>query len=461
MLIDLFCYSFKKIPEDEAASTLFDYLTFLDTSIDAGRRRRILASVNPTLKTFMDCQGSSPNELMALAAALHKVGESHGGRLVILWILACHGNAFAANQMINDLHKILNHARYSGPVLVERLRSALDTWHAEEMAFLASDAQPLPVEAQVDDEQASMIVVESIGDPKSKEGQDLAARYKNLIAKPVPLRGRIDDLTQIYDRLSLRFPWAKNAIELICGQLALTPERRRSCPVIRPMLFVGSPGCGKTQLAADLFSMLRLPHSLLPCGGTSDSGGLLAVGRGWATSRPNGLIEAMQLHNCANPGVIVDEVDKGTSSSRQSPNGNLEEALLSMLDRKNLYNDACLMANVDLSAVNLIFTANSLKPLSDAFEDRMEIVHLPSPSSEHFETIYRNLRASIGREMGGTEADVPELEQHELAILQDVLLEPSPSIRQIEKRMQRILGTKALEAIRSAPTRERSISPNI
>lgn len=444
-MLDLDCYSFKKISEDEVSGTAFNFFSFLDQSFDASRRRKILAATNPSLRSFLDCHNASRADLLNLAAALQKIGESHGARMVVLWILACQGDEFATGQMIQGLHQILSRVRHSGPVLVDRIETAIGTWHSEESALLAAG---FPHEQPVLENRPSMVVIDSIGDPKSKEGADLTLRYKRVIGKPVPLRGEISDVTGIYDKLSARFPWATDAIELICGQLALTPESRRNSPILRPMLFVGSPGCGKTQLAADLFTMLKLPHTLLPCGGASDSGGLLAVGRGWSTARPNGCIEAMNLHNCANVGLIADEIDKGTSQQRQSSNGNIEEALLSMLDRKKLYNDACLMANCDLSAMNFIATANSLRPLSDAFEDRMEIVHMASPSAKHFETIYENLRESVGKEMGGTAADVPELEDHEIAILQDVMQERAPSIRQIEKRLQRVLGTKALEAMR-------------
>jgi hypothetical protein len=452
-MLDLDTYSFRKVPEEEADATFFNFLGFLDQSFDAGRRRKILASVKTDYRTFMDCHGGSQSDLLNLAAALQKIGESHGARMVVLWILSCRGDEWSTSQMLQGLHQILTRARHAGPVLVERIRAAIESWHVEESAFLANGFPTLPAE-QAADNTAKMIVIESIGDPKSKEGADLALRYKRLIGTPVPLRGEIGDLTEVYDAMSARFPWAQDAIELICGQLALTPERRRRSPVLRPMLLVGSPGCGKTQLASDLFSMLHLPHSLLPCGGTSDSGGLLAVARGWSTSRPNGCVEAMQLHNCANPGLILDEIDKATSASRQSSNGNLEEALLSMLDRKKLYNDLCLMGNVDLSAMNFIATANSLKPLSDAFEDRMEIVHIASPKLEHFDTIYSNLREMIGKDMGGSADDVPELEEYEIAILKDVMQEQSPSIRQVEKRMHRILGNKAFQALRNTTEAE-------
>src|SRR3546814_10382355 len=44
-----------------------------------------------------------------------------------------------------------------------------------------------------------------------------------------------------------------------------------------PVLLVGPPGSGKTTFLEHLCALLRLPTTMIPCGGAADSAGLTAV----------------------------------------------------------------------------------------------------------------------------------------------------------------------------------------
>src|SRR3546814_10657965 len=79
-----------------------------------------------------------------------------------------------------------------------------------------------------------------------------------------------------------------------------------------PVLLVGPPGSGKTTFLEHLCALLRLPTTMIPCGGAADSAGLSAVCRGWSTARASAPLQAMAEHACLDPALTLGEVDKGT-----------------------------------------------------------------------------------------------------------------------------------------------------
>jgi ATP-dependent Lon protease len=76
--------------------------------------------------------------------------------------------------------------------------------------------------------------------------------------------------------------------------------------------------------------------------------------------------------------LLIDEIEKAGTSSR---NGRLWDALLPFLERETAarYRDVSLDAELDLSWVLHIATANSIESLPDPLRDRYRVVKVPLP----------------------------------------------------------------------------------
>ncbi|APO88445.1 hypothetical protein [Marivivens sp. JLT3646] len=153
-------------------------------------------------------------------------------------------------------------------------------------------------------------VCEALGDPKTHDAQKLHRAYGDLIGNPTLVRQPNVDFRVIADILKSKFPWATDAVELVLGEIALKQVYGdpRLSSVLKPFLLVGQPGSGKTKFATELSQILGFHGHL--SGGVADSGGLQAVSRGWSSTLPCGPFLAMHRHKCANPVILIDEIDK-------------------------------------------------------------------------------------------------------------------------------------------------------
>jgi ATP-dependent Lon protease len=292
-----------------------------------------------------------------------------------------------------------------------------------------------------------MIICEAVGDDKSNEGRNIKNRYSDIINVSLGYAGDLKNIDSIYHDLASKFPWADNIIQIICGQLAMLKYDQDNDFIKLPsILLEGSPGCGKTYLLTEIASMLGLPFSLVPCGGSADSGGLLPVARGWATSRACGPIQTILQYKKANPVVILDELEK-SSVSNNNKNGSLPSALLSMMTGDGLYYDSCLQSNVDLSAVSFVGTANTTQGLPEALIDRFLVLSMGTPKKKHFNVIINNIIEAENNRLRLYTKKLPELENWELDTLQDMMEDPNFSIRKIEKTYRLIMGKKMFKPI--------------
>lgn len=286
-------------------------------------------------------------------------------------------------------------------------------------------------------------VCDELGDPKTLEAQKLHRAYGHLIGRPIPVRQPHMDFQSISDSLMSKFPWASEAVELVLGEIALKQVYGdpRLSSVLKPFLLVGQPGSGKTKFATSLGELLGLPMDIVS-GGVSDTGGLEAVSRGWSSTLPCGAFLAMHRHKCANPVILIDEIDKAKNSAS---NGHIWTTLLSMLNGDGRFYDSCLMSNVDLRFVNFWATANDISKMPLPLIDRFVVIEMPSPGSEFGDQILDSIIAdhlcSIAAQGG---PDISALERHKI---KQLLNSKCGSIRKMQQAYADLLRKKALRQI--------------
>jgi len=239
---------------------------------------------------------------------------------------------------------------------------------------------------------------------------------------PLVLRG---DVTAHAVALQSRFPHARQAISTVLRDLASADVIR-----IRPTLFVGRPGCGKTSLARAIAETIGLPVTVYAAGGAADSS-LAGTSAQWHSARPSVPLDLVRTSRTANPCVVVDEIDK--AAARGGHNGSLVDALLGFLEpaTARAYRDLALEAEVDLSHVSWIATANDPRRVPAALRDRFRVIEVPDPDWSHLGGLAQSILDDIARDRGLDRLWIGDLAEDELEVVRRAW--PGGSLRRLRR----------------------------
>lgn len=234
--------------------------------------------------------------------------------------------------------------------------------------------------------------------------------------------------------LRARAPWYEPVISLLDQQWRLQLWLGRPWISFRPLLLVGPAGCGKSHLAWMIADRAGTGASVLSLGGVADGTTIEGTPRGYTSTMPCFPALSMAQHSTANPIVVIEELDKATSTSQ---NGDPVAALLTQIEPRTArqYWDRCLAAPINLGYVNWIFTANSLVGLSAPLLSRMDIVRVTGPSIDHFGVLLDNLMHQVADEWGVSLAVLPHLEDEAEELLRR-RFGKHRSVRRLERELR-------------------------
>lgn len=240
-----------------------------------------------------------------------------------------------------------------------------------------------------------------------------------------------DDFQTRCARLRRDFPNFEPYInDVLIPDLALCHRSGR--PInLTPVLFLGSPGIGKTLFSGELAACMGMPFERMNLETAQASFEIVGVARGWSSSGPGRLMRWVAEAGPVNGLFAFEELDKEAADKRFPASA----AMLQLLEKSTasrFADRAVPELKLDLQSVNYVFTANSLEGISQPLLSRLLVIQVPELTVGQARSIiqrqYRSLLISL--DLLG---DAPELSE-------DALL----NLSQYSPRRQRLLLKLAL-----------------
>ena len=392
----------------------------------------------------------------AVVEALYDQRNQRAGALAFGWqMLLCDPakpDSFA--PVLPYLQWLVEQSETDLPVdqfydLVDRLRAwwqCYDGAHRASRYSVFALADPIAVWARTGVDSQEQPAVDTgpgvVVMPKAKASKLKTdhAQYKDLIGARLPLVVA-RDVAEARRTLLAEYPHATTAVDMLMRDL------REGEPVrLKPVILVGPPGNGKSTLIRRLGDLLGLGVYRFDGGSSSDGVGYGGTPRGWAESTPCAPLRAVHQYQQANPIVMVDEIEKASPNPR---NGSLWHVLLSHLERETAarIRDAALDAEVDLSWVSHLATANAVHGLPEPLRDRYRIIKVPSPCLADLPVLAGNIVRAIAKANGEEGFEIP-LAGDELEVIGNAWRRAGFSIRKLQKIVSATLLTRELTAMR-------------
>lgn len=192
--------------------------------------------------------------------------------------------------------------------------------------------------------------------------------------------------------LRQRFPQFSEVIDFL--ENAVISMAHMGLPFeVPPILLQGDPGLGKTFFASEFAKLVDLPFKEISMATTTSSFVLSGGSLQWAEGSPGEIVKLMAGSPCANPIVLVDELDKVSAGQKY----NAANSLYGLLEphSSKRFRDEALEINLDVSRVMWIGTGNDMDEIPTPIQSRMRVFEIKQPEPVEMQSVVKSIYLSI------------------------------------------------------------------
>lgn len=156
---------------------------------------------------------------------------------------------------------------------------------------------------------------------------------------------------------------------------------------MRPIIFVGEKGCGKTTAVNLLVrEALQLPTEVIKVPQTDGGHGMTGDCGIYQSADAGCIAKARLRHNTLLVAYIFDEIDKVTHDRNRA---NMDDELLSITDEScsDVYDNYLETTLVGLEHCPMFFTANDLGKINPILADRCTVIKFPNANASRIKSI--------------------------------------------------------------------------
>ncbi len=208
---------------------------------------------------------------------------------------------------------------------------------------------------------------------------------------------------------------------------------------------VGPPGVGKTSIGKSIARALKRKFYRFSVGGMRDEAEIKGHRRTYIGAMPGKIIQALKFTQAMNPVIMLDEVDKMSTSYHGDP----ASALLEVLDpeQNKDFLDHYLDVRCDLSNILFIVTANVLDTIPEPLKDRMDILRLSGYILEEKVKIAQKYLVPRNRKNMGLKTADLEFSQGAIShIINGYAREAG--VRSLENNIKKIMRKVAMQVVK-------------
>lgn len=273
--------------------------------------------------------------------------------------------------------------------------------------------------------------------------QPASGQYERALSERMAFLARATPLTVAPDAeraaatLTAEFPWLSDATRAFVGDFRASRRRDDGRLRLQPTVLLGPPGCGKSHLAKRVAELAGANYSSLSADAV-DGRLIRGTSRGYSTSTPSLALTEVARHGVANPVIIIDEIEKSGQSGRgETAEAGVSESLLGFLEPATAAKmlDQAVGVEADLSAVNWLFTANSLAGLNPALLSRLRIIRCSAPRAADFDVLTQSILDRLADEVGAPRGGLPDLDWATLCEARR-LFAAKPDIRRLARALR-------------------------
>ncbi len=330
---------------------------------------------------------------------------------------------------------------------IDYLQKELDEMHPEQVTEVRKFELKIQ-ESEMNDEarrEAGKVLNRLKNDGENSAESGMLYDYLDFVTglswkKEEPEQIDLDEAQKILDEDHFGM---KKVKERIIQQIAVMNLRRKQSGSI--LVFVGAPGTGKTSIGKSIAKALHRKYVRVSLGGVKDEADIRGHRRTYIGAMPGRIMDGISKAGVSNPVMVLDEIDKLSSSY----NGDPASALLEVLDpeQNNTFTDHYMNVPYDLSDVLFICTANTLDTIPGPLLNRMEVIQFQGYTpTEKFQIAEKHLLPKALNAVGLEKGDIKVTDEAMETIISDYTREGG--VRGLKKRLDTLCRIAAVKFVR-------------